>query len=125
MDVLHRELARRAEKGDVGLIVDVAIVSPPNAGRDWTIAAVAARQYGVVSRAQLLAAGIGPGAIATRIGKHRLHPLHRGVYAVGHTALPPLAREMAAVLACWPGAVVSHRSAGGARSGSCSKRSTR
>jgi very-short-patch-repair endonuclease len=96
------------------LIVDVGLVAPPGAGRDWTIAAIAERQYGVVSRAQLLAAGIGTGAIATRIRRHRLHPLHRGVYAVGHTALPPLAREMAAVLACWPGVVVSHRSAGGA-----------
>lgn len=114
MAALRRQLIRGTEKGEVGLIVDVELVSVPEAGRDWTIAAIAERQYGVVSRAQLLAAGIGTGAIATRIRRHRLHPLHRGVYAVGHTALPPLAREMAAVLACWPGAVISHRSAGGA-----------
>jgi very-short-patch-repair endonuclease len=75
------------------------------------IAAIATRQYGVVSRAQLLAAGIGPGAIATRVRRHRLHRLHRGVYAVGHTALVPLAREMAAVLACGADAAISHRSA--------------
>jgi very-short-patch-repair endonuclease len=114
MDALRRQLIRTVEKGEVGLVVDVGLVSPPEAGRDWVIAAIAERQYGVVSRAQLLAAGIGTGAIATRIARHRLHPLHRCVYAVGHTALPPLAREMAAVLACWPGAVVSHRSAGSA-----------
>jgi very-short-patch-repair endonuclease len=75
------------------------------------IATLASMQYGVVSRAQLLAAGIGPGAIETRLRSHRLHPLHRGVYAVGHTALAPLAREMAALLACGPGAVLSHRTA--------------
>jgi very-short-patch-repair endonuclease len=33
------------------------------------------------------------------------------VYLVGHTALGPLTREQAAVLACGPGAVLSHRSA--------------
>jgi len=36
---------------------------------------------------------------------------HRGVYAVGHLALVPLAREMAAVLACGPTAAISNRSA--------------
>jgi very-short-patch-repair endonuclease len=75
------------------------------------IATIASRQYGVVATRQLRAAGISPGAIATRVRRHGLHRLHRGVYAVGHTALVPLAREMAAVLACGEGAVVSHRSA--------------
>jgi very-short-patch-repair endonuclease len=37
--------------------------------------------------------------------------LHRGVYAVGHGALRPEGRWLAAVLACGPGAVLSHRSA--------------
>ena len=40
-----------------------------------------------------------------------LHPDHRGVYAVGHAELPPLGREVAALLACGPSAVLSHRSA--------------
>jgi len=79
--------------------------------KDRLIAELAARQYGVVSRSQLLSMGIGAGAIDTRLRRHRLHRLHRGVYAVGHLALVPLAREMAAVLACGDGAVVSHRSA--------------
>jgi very-short-patch-repair endonuclease len=65
----------------------------------------------VVSRAQLLAAGVSASAIETRLRAGRLHPLHRGVYGVGHTALAPLAEEMAAVLACGPGAAVSHRAA--------------
>ncbi len=37
--------------------------------------------------------------------------MHRGVYAVGHTALGAKARRLAAVLACGPGAVLSHVSA--------------
>jgi Protein of unknown function (DUF559) len=38
-------------------------------------------------------------------------PPYRGVYAVGHTSLGAKARRLAAVLACGPGAVLSHRSA--------------
>jgi very-short-patch-repair endonuclease len=49
--------------------------------------------------------------IATRLADGRLHELHRGVYLVGHTAPPPHAHEMAALLACGKGAVLSHRSA--------------
>ncbi len=46
-----------------------------------------------------------------RLGAGRLHSLYRGVYAVGHRVLSQQARWMAAVLACGPGAVLSHRSA--------------
>jgi very-short-patch-repair endonuclease len=79
--------------------------------KDRLIGDLASRQYGVVSRSQLLAMGIGTGAIQSRLRKHYLHQLHRGVYAVGHMALVPLAREMAAVLACGLMAAISHRSA--------------
>ena len=79
--------------------------------KDRLIGDLAARQYGIVSRAQLLSMGIGAGAIETRVRQHYLHRLHRGVYAVGHLALVPLAPEMAAVLACGKGSAVSHRSA--------------
>jgi hypothetical protein len=41
----------------------------------------------------------------------RLHQLHRGVYAVGHTSVDRRGRYLAAVLACGDGAVLSHRSA--------------
>ena len=75
------------------------------------IARLAARQHAVVGRRQLLALGIGDDAIRHRIGTGRLHPLHRGVYAVGHELLLPDSRHMAAVLACGTGAVASHRTA--------------
>jgi very-short-patch-repair endonuclease len=96
---------------EAGIVTDVRTLRPPRPGRDWIIATLAERQYGVVSTRQLLAAGIGTGAIATRVRRMGLHRLHRGVYAVGHTALLPRAREMAAVLACGDDAVISHRSA--------------
>jgi very-short-patch-repair endonuclease len=72
---------------------------------------LAARQKGVASRAQLLAAGVPPDVIKRLIRRGFLHVLHRGVYAVGHTALPEFAREQAALLACGPGAAISGRSA--------------
>jgi very-short-patch-repair endonuclease len=105
------ELDSLGKNGDVGTLVDLENERRAHPGRDALIASIATRQYGVVSRSQLLAAGISDAAITTRIRRFRLHPLHRGVYAVGHTALVPLAREMAAVLACGEGAVVSHRTA--------------
>jgi hypothetical protein len=52
-----------------------------------------------------------PAEIKTRLASGRLHPLHRGVYAVGHTAIGRRGRMLAAALACGPGAVVSHRTA--------------
>ena len=78
---------------------------------DVLIAAVAARQHGVVTVAQLLAAGFDHDAVAYRRRVGRLHLLHRGVYAVGHRPPSPLATAMAAVLACGPDAALSHRSA--------------
>jgi very-short-patch-repair endonuclease/predicted transcriptional regulator of viral defense system len=93
--------------------MDPEVPTRPRFGPDEAIARLAARQHGVVSRAQLRSAGIGDGAIARRIQSCRLHRVHRGVYLVGHTVAPSRAREMAAVLACGPRAVVSHRTAAG------------
>jgi very-short-patch-repair endonuclease len=84
-------------------------VSPTTVDRE--IATLAARQYGVVTRPQLAALGLGPGAIDHRLGTGRLYRLHRGVYAVGHVAPRREARWLAAVLACGDGALLSHRSA--------------
>jgi very-short-patch-repair endonuclease len=78
---------------------------------DLVIARIAARQHGVVSAEQLWAARIGRQGIYRRVQAGRLHRLHRGVYAVGHTRLSFEARCSAAALALGPGAVVSHRSA--------------
>lgn len=79
---------------------------------DRAIARLAGRQHGVVARRQLVALPLGAGAIDHRLRRGRLHPLHRGVYAVGHRALSREGRWMAAVLAGGNGAALSHRSAG-------------
>ena len=68
------------------------------------------RQHGVIARDQLVSLGLGRGAIARRVATHRLHRVHRGVYAVGHSHLDARGRLMAAVLACGAGALASHRS---------------
>lgn len=78
---------------------------------DRAIGALAERQHGVVSRAQLSELGLGRRAIGHRIEVGRLVVVHRGVYSVGHRLLTQHGRWMAAVLACGPGAVLSHRAA--------------
>ena len=75
------------------------------------IVRLASRQHGVVARRQLLALGVGRDAIARRLRDGRLHSLHAGVYAVGHPELRIEGKWLAAVLACGPGAVLSHRAA--------------
>jgi very-short-patch-repair endonuclease len=78
---------------------------------DRKIAALAKRQHGVIAHRQLVALGLGRGAIEHRISIGRLHRIHRGVYAVGHSSLSRKGIWMAAVLASGPGATLSHRSA--------------
>ncbi|MEK6277712.1 MAG: type IV toxin-antitoxin system AbiEi family antitoxin domain-containing protein [Actinomycetota bacterium] len=73
--------------------------------------ALAARQHGVIARAQLLDLGFSPKAIKHRIANGRLHPVRRGVYALGRPELTRYGRWMAAVLRCGPDAVLSHASA--------------
>lgn len=75
------------------------------------IAGLARRQRGIVARWQLLAIGLTDGAIRHLVLTGRLHPLHRGVYAVGHVALTREARALAAALAFGSRTVVSHRTA--------------
>src|ERR1035437_2564699 len=78
---------------------------------DRKIAELAEKQHGVVATWQLKQLGYGPRAIGRRAAAGRLHRLHRGVHAVGHTRLSRKGRWMAAVLACGPDAVLSHQGA--------------
>jgi hypothetical protein len=78
---------------------------------DPLVADLAGRQHGVVARAQLVDIGLNRGGIGLRLQRGRLHPVHRGVYAVGHRVLTDEGRWMAAVLAGGDDAVLSHRSA--------------
>ena len=71
----------------------------------------ARRQHGVISHAQLAAAGVDNHGIRHRIAVGRLHRISRGVYAVGRPDVTQHGLWMAAVLCCGPGAVLSHGSA--------------
>jgi very-short-patch-repair endonuclease len=70
-----------------------------------------ARQWGVVARRQLLALGASTAVVDAWVRRGRLHRVHQGVYALGHTALRVEGRRLAAVLASGPDAVLSHRTA--------------
>jgi hypothetical protein len=78
---------------------------------DVAIVALAGRQHGNVTRAQLLRLGLGRAAIAYRVRTGRLYRAHLGVFAVGRPPRTPLERAAAAVLACGAGAALSHESA--------------
>ena len=75
------------------------------------IARLATGQHGVVARWQLIDLGIGGRRIQGYLQRGLLHQLHHGVYAVGHTCLSRYGRWLAAVLACGPGAHLSHSTA--------------
>lgn len=74
--------------------------------------ALAEKQHGVLAHWQLLELGATKGLNLRRRQGGLLIPLHQGVYALGHKSLTREGRWIAAVLACGPGAVLSHFSAG-------------
>jgi hypothetical protein len=79
--------------------------------RTWRVADQASRQHGVVAHRQLAVLGLSASSIHDWVVAGRLHTLHQGVYAVGHALLSRKGRWMAAVLACGPTALLSHRDA--------------
>ncbi|HYB27275.1 MAG TPA: type IV toxin-antitoxin system AbiEi family antitoxin domain-containing protein [Solirubrobacteraceae bacterium] len=72
---------------------------------------MAAKQFGHITRTQLLTIGLGARAIEHRVRAGQLIPVHAGVYAVGYINRTPVACAAAAVLACGQGAALSHGSA--------------
>lgn len=75
------------------------------------IATLATRQHGVVSRRQLLIAGVGSSTIDRWRASGRLHLTHPGVFALGHAALSLWGRISAALLYGGDEAVLSHTTA--------------
>ena len=69
--------------------------------------AIARRQHGVITHAQLRALGLSAKAIRHRLGTGRLHVTWRAVYAVGRRELTREGWLMAAALACGAGATLS------------------
>ncbi len=77
-------------------------------GLESAIGRVAGRQLRLITARQLRAAGLGQRGISHRARRGRLQRIHQGVYA---THRPPFTRDqlwLAAVLACGPGALLSH-----------------
>src|SRR3954454_12952433 len=99
------------DRGDAREVVPVIDGEDRARRSDAAIAELAGRQHGIVARRQLVVLGLSLDAIDDRVERHRLHPLHRGVYAVGHRAVTRDGRWMAAVLAAGEAAGRSHRSA--------------
>jgi putative AbiEi antitoxin of type IV toxin-antitoxin system len=80
--------------------------------QDSTLAQLASSSHGVVTRAQLLAAGFTVAQIKSRLRTGTLLREYAGVYRVGHRAPSVEARYLAAVWACGRGALLSGRAAG-------------
>ncbi len=76
-----------------------------------TVRELAERQHGVVVLWQLVALGIAGAWVGRAVDRGHLIRVHRGVYAVGHAQLTLHGRWIAAVLACGPGALLSHHAA--------------
>jgi very-short-patch-repair endonuclease len=92
----------------------------PTAGRnvahngpeiDRLIGEASAQQHGLITLTQLRALGATRRMVRVRVDRGSLHAVHRGVFSVGHPPITNEARLLAAVLACGPGALLSHRSA--------------
>jgi very-short-patch-repair endonuclease len=94
-----------------GVAIRTAIDRDIRGKLHFRLVELADRQRGVVSRPQLIALGLSADAIDRLIASGLLHPVHRGVYAVGHRRVSREGAWIAAILAAGPGAVLSHRSA--------------
>ena len=78
---------------------------------DAVVSERAAGEWGVLSVSELLACGLSHSGVQRRVERGWLHRLHPGVYAVGHSAVSPEGRFLAAVKASGPSALLSHFSA--------------
>jgi hypothetical protein len=87
----------------------------PKTSNSWTESAVrriwelAERQHGVVALRQLPELGFSASTVRSQVAAGRLHRIYQGVYALGHRVLRREGYWIAAVLACGPGAALSHR----------------
>jgi very-short-patch-repair endonuclease len=84
---------------------------PPKTRSHHALAELAATQHGVVSMAQLAELGYPRATVKQALETGRLHPLYRGVYAVGYRGVSRQGRCLGAVFSCGDKALLSHRSA--------------
>jgi hypothetical protein len=91
---------------------EVAIRPQKDPPPDVLVALRAAEQEGQITTPQLRAYGLDSHAVLRRVRSGWLHPMYRGVYAVGHAGVKREGRFMAAVLACGDRAWLSWFAAG-------------
>ena len=84
---------------------------PDNQRRHEALRALAGRRHQVLDGEQLKRLGFSRRAIECALAAGRLRLIHRNVYALGDQPLSIRGRWLAAVLACGPGAVLSHADA--------------
>jgi len=92
--------------------VELAVVRAEGPDLDRSILRLAQIQHEVVSRGQLTRLGLSRDAVTHRLRSGRLHRVHHGIFAAGRPGLTVRGRQLAAVMAYGPKAVLSHRSAG-------------
>jgi Transcriptional regulator, AbiEi antitoxin len=89
----------------------VVVRQPQISTVERNIAQIASRSHGVVTREELLRAGVTQAQIRSRLAAGGLIPIHRGVFRVGHAAPSLEARYIAAVKAGGEGALLHRRAA--------------
>jgi hypothetical protein len=78
---------------------------------DRALSALAERQHGLVTRDQIVAAGLTQSGIRDRVQRGALHRVYRCVYSVGHASLSQHGIWLAAVLAAGDDTGLGHTSA--------------
>jgi hypothetical protein len=76
------------------------------------LAELARDSHGVVTRQEILQAGVSKPELLQRVKTGALIRVHRAVFRVGHSAPSLEARYLAAVKACGPGSLLAGRAAG-------------
>ena len=94
-----------------GLGRDLSASTVTGIGRDRSVSRLAGAQKSLITTEQATRCGLSDDAIAYRLKACRFHLVFTGVYTVASGELPPLALELAALLACGERAFISHQSA--------------
>jgi very-short-patch-repair endonuclease len=82
-------------------------MDPKSSTVEGRMARIASRSHGVITRSELLEAGVTPTEIRRRVRRGILISIHRGVFRVGHSAPSIEASYLAAVKACGERAVLA------------------
>jgi hypothetical protein len=92
---------------------DVQAEPEESTARDVSVSLLAARQHGIASYRELIGCGLTNDAVSVRSDNGRLHPLHHGVYAVGHGNPTRDGWLLAAIRACGEGSALCRATAAG------------